>query len=164
MTVDEIKSQYSMRDVLQMYGIQPNRAGFIHCPFHNGDRTASCKVYKDNYHCHACGADGDIFTFVQNMEHCSFKDAFKRLGGSYEDKTDYKRRMMQYSIQKRKEKALKQLQRERDKRNALMYRIKMNKIFEKMFPVFSDDWCDAVNELFFDFIELEYMTERRREQ
>ena len=40
----EIKNTYSMRDIVERYGFHPNRAGFISCPFHQGDRTPSLKV------------------------------------------------------------------------------------------------------------------------
>ena len=73
MTVDEIKQQYSMREIVDLYGIQINRSGFCSCPFHNGDRTPSMKIYPKDYHCHACGANDDIFTFVQKMDNCDFK-------------------------------------------------------------------------------------------
>jgi DNA primase len=85
MTVEEIKRAYSMRDVAGQYGLHPNRAGFIQCPFHTGDRTPSLKLYTDNFHCHACGADGDVFTFVMRMDNCDFKTAFLTLGGTYEN-------------------------------------------------------------------------------
>lgn len=83
MTVEEIKDTYSMRDIVERYGFQPNRSGFIPCPFHAGDRQASLKIYDRDFHCHACGANGDIFTFVQMMDDLSFKEAFIELGGDY---------------------------------------------------------------------------------
>ena len=46
MTVEEIKQTYSMRDILDRYGIHVNRSSFASCPFHTGDRTPSLKVYK----------------------------------------------------------------------------------------------------------------------
>ena len=55
MTKEEIKSAYSMRDILARYGIQPNRAGFIQCPFHKGDREPSMKIYEKDFHCFGCG-------------------------------------------------------------------------------------------------------------
>lgn len=84
MTADEIKSTYSMREIVERYGFHPNRAGFISCPFHQGDKTPSLKIYEKDYHCHACGANGDIFTFVQEIEGISFKEAFRSLGGTYQ--------------------------------------------------------------------------------
>lgn len=87
MTVDEIKRTYSMRDIVERYGIKVNRAGFCNCPFHQGDRTASLKIYKDSFHCFGCNTNGDIFTFVQKYENCDFKTAFYSLGGIYEKPT-----------------------------------------------------------------------------
>lgn len=84
MTADEIKSTYSMREIVERYGFHPNRAGFISYPFHQGDKTPSLKIYEKDYHCHACGANGDIFTFVQEVEGISFKEAFRSLGGTYQ--------------------------------------------------------------------------------
>lgn len=84
MTREEIKETYSMRDILARYGFNPNRAGFIRCPFHEGDREASLKIYPHDYHCFGCGANGDIFDFVMRMEGVSFREAFRELGGEYE--------------------------------------------------------------------------------
>ena len=102
MDKETIKQQNSMRDVLARYGMIPNRAGFISCPFHSGDRTASMKIYKDSYYCFGCGATGDIFTFVQNMDNCDFKTSFQILGGTYH-KPDFSSRMAIYHAQKQKE-------------------------------------------------------------
>lgn len=95
MDKETIKQQNSMRDVLSRYGMVPNRAGFINCPFHPKDRTASMKIYKDSYYCFGCGATGDIFTFVQNMNNCDFKAAFTILGGTYQ-KPDFSSRRPAY--------------------------------------------------------------------
>lgn len=145
MNVDEIKAQYSMHDIIQMYGFQPNRAGFIHCPFHNGDRTPSCKIYKDSFHCHACGADGDQFTFVAQMENCSFKDAFKKLGGSYEQTTDRKRAEFQVRLQSGKNTRLRKITRLKHEIRSLAACLERERLAKDAFEPFSDDWCEAVN-------------------
>ena len=85
MTVEEIKSMTTMREVVGRYGFQPNKAGFICCPFHH-EKTASLKVYEDSFHCFGCHAGGDIFKFVQLIEECDFKKAFAILGGTYDHK------------------------------------------------------------------------------
>ena len=38
MTLEEVKEAYSMRDVVEMYGFEVNRAGMMHCPFHQNDK------------------------------------------------------------------------------------------------------------------------------
>lgn len=85
-TVEEIKEAYTMRDVLDMYGIKVNHNNMCCCPIH-GEKHPSMKVYKDGYHCFACGSNGDIFSFVQSVENCDFKAAFYKLGGSYDNST-----------------------------------------------------------------------------
>lgn len=144
MTVEEIKATYTMRDILQMYGIHPNRAGFIHCPFHQGDRTASCKIYPKDFHCHACGQNGDIFTFVQQMENCSFKDAFKRLGGSYKDKTDRERDLFHYNLQKAKESRLRHEERLKKQLDNASDNVSFWREIKDAAEPFTDIWCEAV--------------------
>ena len=145
MTVGEIKNQYSMRDILRRYGLHPNRAGFISCPFHMGDRTASMKIYKDSFNCFGCGANGDIFAFVQKMDNCDFKTAFYSLGGTYEKPT-FSSNLAIYRAQKEKEK------RERKKRK-IRQRMKHNNMlittyadWLKRLEPCSDAWCDCMNE------------------
>lgn len=88
MNKEEIKSMYSMRDILEKCGLPtPNRAGFCHCPFHKGDREPSMKIYDKDFNCFGCGANGDIFTFIEKFYGISFKEAFLELGGEYKKKS-----------------------------------------------------------------------------
>jgi hypothetical protein len=50
------------------------------CPFHK-EKTRSFYVHpgKQLYHCHGCGAGGDVFKFVQKIENVSFFEAKKML-------------------------------------------------------------------------------------
>lgn len=139
MTVDEIKSTYTMSDIVRRYGFHPNRAGFISCPFHTGDRSPSLKVYPKDFHCHACGANGDIFTFVQKMDNCDFKTAFQSLGGIYQ-KTSDSSKLAVYKARKEKEKREKQEQKiKRDKllNNTLIH---ASRELAKQTEKGSDDW------------------------
>lgn len=103
-----------MRDIVSRYGIRINRAGFCSCPFHTGDRAPSLKVYKDNFHCHACGADGDIFTWVMKLDNLSFKEAFISLGGENKLSFSTKRK-----IERAKEARKKELERQEEANNEL---------------------------------------------
>lgn len=40
-----IRRALTAREVVEHYGFHPNRSGFIQCPFHQGDRHGSLKVY-----------------------------------------------------------------------------------------------------------------------
>lgn len=147
-SVEDIKSQYSMTDIAGRYGLRPNRAGFIQCPFHQGDRTPSLKLYKNDFHCYACGAHGDIFTFVMLMENCDFKTAFRQLGGEYSgeglsDAAILRIKRMQLEKQKRERK----LQQAQDKYSAARDEVFQTKdAIESMEPM-SDEWCAAKRQL-----------------
>lgn len=146
MTSDEIKSLYGMRDILARYGMQePNRSGFIRCPFHKGDREPSMKIYRDGFNCYACGANGDIFTFVQRMDGLSFRGAFLELGGEYGN--DFSARMKIYKAQKAREMAKKERERQQNRRalNNTLISIYM-KYMERSEPL-SDTWCKCCNAL-----------------
>lgn len=159
LTKEEIKEHISMRDVLARYGYQPNRAGFINCPFHRGDRSASLKVYDKDFHCFGCGAHGDIFTFVMDMENCSFKEAFEILGGTYE-RQGFASDLIRYRAEKRK------LMREKEAgRRELELQLNLKKIavykdwIEKTEPL-SDVWCDCQNALQLELYHNEILRER----
>lgn len=76
-----VKELVRLTDVLARYNLTPSRAGFLHCPFHSGDRDASLKIYPatDSWYCFGCGEGGDVINFVAKMERCSFKEALKKL-------------------------------------------------------------------------------------
>ena len=149
MTAQEIKQIYSMRDILARYGLKPNRAGFIRCPFHNGDNTASMKIYQNDFHCYGCGANGDIFKFVMLMDRLSFKDAFLSLGGTYDHPESARER------RKRKKKLLILAQdRERSRRILERKKQEMRKLTEvantyrvvlKGWKPFTPEWCECMN-------------------
>ena len=146
MTVEEIKAAYSRRDIVERYGFRPTRAGFIPCPFHSGDRQASLKVYDRDFHCHACGAHGDIIDFVMMMDDVDFKTAYQSLGGEYQKPT-FSSRLAVYEAQKQREMRHKMQERiaaQKDLNNTLLtvYRTYM----ERSEPL-SDIWTDCYNAL-----------------
>lgn len=144
---EEIKQSRSMGDVVALYGLHPNRAGFICCPFHK-EKTASLKIYKDSFYCFGCGASGDIFKFVERMEGVSFRDAFLLLGGDYPDKSkesNFARRMKQYHFEKQremrqKEQAALDVKKQENGKKIDLYRDAL-----KMAEPLSDAWCEAYN-------------------
>jgi DNA primase len=63
--------------------VQLKRVGRNHvglCPFH-AERTGSFNVRDEvgRYHCFGCGASGDVFRFVQEVEHVDFVAAVEQL-------------------------------------------------------------------------------------
>lgn len=145
MTAEEIKNQYSMKDIVSQHGFRSNMAGFIRCPFHTGDNSPSMKIYKESFHCFACGANGDIFSFVQKMDNCDFKTAFYSLGGTYQKPTKTSK-ITVYRAQRAKEKRERDAIRLRKKMELNDMLISMYVVWMKKLEPFSDAWCDCVNE------------------
>lgn len=149
-----------MREIVERYGLHPNRAGFIHCPFHKGDHDASMKIYKDSYHCFGCGANGDVFTFIQRMDNCDFKTAFYSLGGTYEKPT-FQSKLSVYRLKKQEEQRKKEeikLKRKKELNNML---IDIYRDWMKKSEPFSDVWCDCSNALTKQLYIHEVLNEKR---
>ncbi len=70
-----------MDEVARHYGFEPNRAGFMRCPFHQGDHTASLKVYAGDrgWHCFGCNSGGSVIDFVMRLYDINFRQAVLRL-------------------------------------------------------------------------------------
>lgn len=150
MTAEEIKQNNSMDSVVRRYGFKPNRAGFISCPFHNGDHTASMKIYLDSFYCFACGAAGDVFTFVQKMDNCDFKTAFLTLGGTYEHiKGNEQKHALRdaYNAKLRREKEQKRKDNLKASLPDITHRIDCYLYGKQHAEPLSDLWCFCVNEL-----------------
>lgn len=146
MTREEIKATYTMRDIVGRYGFSPDRKGFIHCPFHQGDEDASLKIYKQDFHCFGCGAHGDIFQFIQLMDDCDFKNAFYSLGGTYDDPS-FESKLAVYRAKKKqamKRKQDEKLQANKDINNKL---ITLYRRYLRSSEPLSNVWCDCYNAL-----------------
>ena len=52
------------------------RAKLVLCPFH-GEQNSSLALYEDtnSYHCFACGASGDSYKMIMELQELDFKDA-----------------------------------------------------------------------------------------
>lgn len=80
-----IKERLTMQQVAEHYGFHPNRSGFIQCPFHNGDRTASLKIYPGSggFHCFGCNAHGSVIDFVMQLYGIDFAQAVIRISSDF---------------------------------------------------------------------------------
>ena len=80
--LEEVRIQNDIVEVISGYIPlkQKGRTYFGLCPFHN-ESTPSFSVSPDKqlYYCFGCGAAGNVFSFIMQMENCDFVEALKRL-------------------------------------------------------------------------------------
>lgn len=81
--IDEVRSRINIADIVGDYVTLKNAGvGSLKglCPFHD-ERSPSFHVRPQvgRYHCFGCGEDGDVFTFLQRMDHVTFSEAVERM-------------------------------------------------------------------------------------
>jgi len=81
--IDEVRARINIADVIGDYvTLKSAGAGSLKglCPFHD-ERSPSFNVRPQvgYYHCFGCGESGDVFTFLQRMDHASFQEAVERM-------------------------------------------------------------------------------------
>ena len=104
----EIKDRLTMSEVVRRYGFEPNRSGFLSCPFHS-EKTASMKIYDKSFYCFGCGAGGDMIKFVSMLFNIGNSQASIRLNDDFglrlTDKKSDRSAYLSYARKKAKEKA-----------------------------------------------------------
>ena len=82
--LEQLRAMLVLSDVVQQYvalrRVGRNWVGL--CPFH-AERSGSFNVRDETgrYRCFGCGAAGDVFKFVQEIEHVDFVTAVEQLAG-----------------------------------------------------------------------------------
>lgn len=161
MTSEEIKKTYSMQDILDRYGMHPNHAGFIRCPFHK-EKTASMKIYSDSYYCFGCGAHGDIFSFISAMDGLSFREVFLELGGTYEHKEEtFSDRLARYHAKKERERRIRQEEDLKEQRKINNELIDIYRDCLTLSAPLSDSWTECYNKLQYQLYIHEILNEPR---
>ncbi len=80
--VTAVKERSSLEDVVREH-VTLRRSGSSLvglCPFHD-EKSPSFNINPTNgyYHCYGCGEGGDVFSFVQKVEHLTFAESVERL-------------------------------------------------------------------------------------
>ena len=83
--VAEVKSRTNIADIIgERVALKSAGVGSMKglCPFHD-EKSPSFHVRPQVgfYHCFGCGASGDVYTFLREMDHVSFTEAVERLAG-----------------------------------------------------------------------------------
>lgn len=80
--INEIRSKVDIVDIISSYLplTQKGKNFFGVCPFHD-DTNPSMSVSREKqiYRCFSCGASGNVFNFIMDYEHVSFKEALSIL-------------------------------------------------------------------------------------
>lgn len=81
---EQIKERISMHDVFEQYGYEPNRSGFVRCPFHS-EKTPSLKAFAEGrrFKCFGCGASGSVIDFVMQLYGLTFWQAVVRINNDF---------------------------------------------------------------------------------
>ena len=80
---DDIKKEVDIVTLFEHFGIRLQKKGkswISKCPWHD-DKSPSLSVDKEKglYNCFGCGESGDVFSLVQKMKGCDFKEALQFL-------------------------------------------------------------------------------------
>ncbi|WP_243225819.1 DNA primase [Microbacterium sp. CIAB417] len=83
--VDEVKARTNIADIVgERVSLKSAGVGSLKglCPFHD-EKSPSFHVRPQvgYYHCFGCGASGDVYSFLREMDHVSFTEAVERLAG-----------------------------------------------------------------------------------
>ncbi len=83
--IEEVKSRVNIADVVSDYlALRPAGVGSLKglCPFHD-EKSPSFTVKPNDgfYKCFGCGEGGDVYKFLQNLDHISFYEAVEKLAG-----------------------------------------------------------------------------------
>jgi DNA primase len=81
--IDEVRARVNIVDIVGDYvTLKGAGVGSMKglCPFHD-ERSPSFHVRPQvgRYHCFGCGEDGDVFSFLQKMDHMTFTESVERM-------------------------------------------------------------------------------------
>ena len=63
---ETVKTQVTLRQAAERYGLAVGRSGKIRCPFHD-DHDPSLKLNENYYYCFGCHASGDVVDFTARL-------------------------------------------------------------------------------------------------
>lgn len=82
---EAIKERVSCLEFARFIGLNPDKAGFVRCPFHN-EKTASLKIFNGQsrgWYCFGCGTGGDVISLASKYYGLGFRDTLKRLNDDF---------------------------------------------------------------------------------
>lgn len=91
--VDSLKAVCDISEIVSDYvALKPSSVGSLKglCPFH-AEKSPSFNVRPSQgfYHCFGCGAGGDVFKFLQEVESLTFAESVERVAAKYNFELHY---------------------------------------------------------------------------
>ena len=77
-----VKSAITVRQVGEMYGMEPDRRGMVCCPFHS-DNHPSMMLNDTYYYCFACWANGDAIDLTAKLFDLNPRQAAEKLAHDF---------------------------------------------------------------------------------
>ena len=77
-----VKSAITVRQVGEMYGMEPDRHGMVCCPFHS-DNHPSMMLNDTYYYCFGCGANGDAIDLTAKLFDLNPRQAAEKLASDF---------------------------------------------------------------------------------
>lgn len=154
--LEEIKSLITMDDILDKYGFEKNRAGYITCPFHS-EKTASLKINRSgkSFKCYGCRASGTVIDFVMMLFNINIGQALLRINEDFNlnlsSKRADSRKIIELREQQRKKRAELEAYRKQYDDNIMefkrLWKAKQEKAPKSAEENFDPAFCEALNKL-----------------
>jgi len=80
--IDFLKRALPVPELFRLLSFNLKRAGrqfVVLCPFHQ-EKTPSCILYEDHYHCYGCKAHGNVIQAYIRIKRSDFRTALEDLG------------------------------------------------------------------------------------
>lgn len=154
----QVKERLDIRQVVEYFGYNPDKAGFVYSPF-NQERTPSCKLYyrTNTFYDFSSNIGGDVISFaaavleVDNWRACQYLvEAFSlsfSLSGSTDNQVEIEQRETEQRRQQQREQELKAAWRKEVEFLKQREEIYKRALKEKRFPPFSESQVFLVAEL-----------------
>ncbi len=170
-TLNKIRQRLSIVDVIGDY-VRLKKTGRNYvglCPFHI-EKTPSFFVNEEKgvYHCFGCGASGNMFNFIMQIENVSFPESIKILAKKADVEVEYKsgtsstlnkEKELIYKINQRAMFIYKYYLKEKEEGNSAREFLKKRDIAEEMIEIFNLGYAPSTQDKIYKILIDEKYTE-----
>jgi len=77
-SIADLKTKVNLREFITNTYQPLSRTAKVPCPIHE-ERTPSCHIYEESWHCFGCNEGGDVFDWIKAVERLDSTQAYQRL-------------------------------------------------------------------------------------